>query len=72
MDRAVSGDAPPPELESPPETVPDTESPWSSSRDMSDDICANCNWIEQGTLRKSRYKKKKRKKERNTQKIRNV
>lgn len=38
IERAVSGDAPPPELDSP----PDTESPWSSSRLMSADKWASC------------------------------
>lgn len=40
IERAVNGEAPPPELDSP----PDTDKPWSSSRLMSADICASCNW----------------------------
>lgn len=69
IDRAVSGDAPPPELESPPDTVPDKESPCSSSRDISDDICASCNWIKQGISRKM----EKEEEEKNTQiKLENV
>lgn len=49
MERAVNGDAPPPELDSP----PDTDRPCMSSRLMSADICASCSCWRRRRWRKS-------------------